>query len=169
MTGVKIKPPFNWDGTPDIDLYDKWTYEVDTWGELNGLNDRLMIKLIVQFMTGKPAQFFMRHVATRQSEWTVKSLYEALFDYCFPSDYKAELRYQLEHAEQENSRVRDFVRKIQHLAVRFPDVTDVQLVHIFWHGVHQHIRLHLIEKGFDPETTKLDRLVKHAFRREKAY
>ncbi|RDX47728.1 hypothetical protein OH76DRAFT_1325565, partial [Lentinus brumalis] len=142
-----------YDGTADIDVFDKWTYEVDTWAELNGLEDHLMLKIVVQFMSGKPAQFFMRHVATYRSKWTMKRLYEALFDYCFPPDYKAS--------------VRDFVRKIQHLAVRFPDVTDVQLVHIFWHGVHQHIRLHLIEKGYDPETTKLDRLVKHAVRREK--
>ncbi|TFK79489.1 hypothetical protein K466DRAFT_579187 [Polyporus arcularius HHB13444] len=170
LTGVKLKSPFNYDGTADIDVFDKWTYEVDTWAELNGLDDHLMLKIVVQFMSGKPAQFFMRHVATYRSKWTMKRLYEALFDYCFPPDYKASLRYDLEHAEQgEREGVRDFVRKIQHLAIRFPDVTDVQLVHIFWHGVHQHIRLHLIEKGYDPETTKLDRLVKHAVRREKAY
>ncbi len=111
----------------------------------------------------------MRHVATRQKEWTVKELYAALFDYCFPIDYKARLRRRLEGATQGRTRVRDFVREIQQLAVRFPDVTDFQLVQIFWKGVHQYIRLHLIEKGMNPEKTPLDRLVKHAVRREEAH
>ncbi|RDX39900.1 hypothetical protein OH76DRAFT_1323501, partial [Lentinus brumalis] len=136
-----------WNGAPDLDVFDQWTYEIDTWGELLGLSDRLMLKLVVQFMSDKPSKFFMRHVATRQEEWTMKDLYEALFDYW-------------------RSRVRDFVREIQQLAVRFPDVSDFQLVQIFWKGVHPYIRVHLIEKGLNPEKTKLDRLVKHAVRRE---
>ncbi len=169
MSGVKIKTPFIWNGSPDLDVFDQWTYEVDTWRELHGLSDRLMIKLVVQFMSGKASQFFMRHVATRQSDWTLKLLYEALFDYCFPTDFKARLRQQLETLQQDKSRVRDFLRELEHLAVRFPDVTDQQLTRIFWKGLHKYLRVHLIEKGFDPESTKLARLVKHAARRERAY
>ncbi|RDX43295.1 hypothetical protein OH76DRAFT_1458450 [Lentinus brumalis] len=154
MQGVKTKPPCCWKSAPDLDVFDQWTYEIDTWGELLGLSDRLMLKLVVQFMSDKPT--------TRQEEWTMKDLYEALFDYCFPSDYKRRLRARLEAATQGRSR-------IQQLAVRFPDVSDFQLVQIFWKGVHPYIRVHLIEKGLNPEKTKLDRLVKHAVRREDAY
>ncbi|TFK79116.1 hypothetical protein K466DRAFT_457148, partial [Polyporus arcularius HHB13444] len=130
-----------YNGTADLDIFDKWTYEVDTWGELHGLDDALMLKLIAQFLMGKASQFFMRHVAICQSDWT--------------------------HSEQgKRETVRDFVRTIEHLTARFPDVTDMQLVHIFWEGIHLHIRVHLIKKGFNPETTKLSRLVKHMVRKE---
>ncbi|KAI0371577.1 hypothetical protein BV20DRAFT_941789, partial [Pilatotrama ljubarskyi] len=169
LAGVEIKPPFVWDGKPDLDLFDQWTYEVDTWGELNELSDRIILKLMVQFMTGEPGRFFMRHVSTRQSEWTVKRLYEALFDYCFPTDYKARLRARLERSYQGKSRVCDFVRDIQQLAARFPDVTDFQLVQIFWKGLNTYLRVYLIEKGLNPEKTKLDKLVKYAVRKEEAY
>ncbi|KAI0323422.1 hypothetical protein GY45DRAFT_1211891, partial [Cubamyces sp. BRFM 1775] len=169
LSGVKIKTPFVWDGTADLDLFDQWTYEVDTWAELNELPDRVVIKLMIQFMKGEAGKFFMRHVSTRQSEWTVKKLYEALFDYCFPSDYKARLRARLERSYQGKNRVRDFVRDIQQLAVRFPDVTDFQLVQIFWKGLNTHLRVYLIEKGLNPEKTKLDKLVKYAVRKEDAY
>ncbi|OSC97146.1 hypothetical protein PYCCODRAFT_1462059 [Trametes coccinea BRFM310] len=116
LSGVKIKTPFVWDGTADLDVFDQWTYEIDTWAELNGLPDRVIVKLMIQFMKGGASRFFMRHVATRQSDWTVKLLYEALFDYCFPTDYKARLRTRLEQSTQGRSRVRDFVRDIQQLA-----------------------------------------------------
>ncbi|PIL34763.1 transcription factor [Ganoderma sinense ZZ0214-1] len=169
LAGVKIKPPFSWNGSPDLDLFDQWTYEVDTWRELYGLSDKLAIKLVVQFLTGTAGKFFMKHVATCQSEWTIASLYEALFDYCFPTDYKAQLHLRLEHSVQGKSKVRDFVREIQHLAARFPDVSDFQLAQIFWRGIHGHIRVYLIEKGLHPERTALDKMVKYAARREEAY
>ena len=169
LAGVRIKPPFSWNGTPDLDLFDQWTYEVNTWRELYGLSDKLALKLVVQFLSGTAGKFFMKHVATCQSEWNMASLYEALFDYCFPTDYKAQLRLRLERASQGKTKVRDFVCEIQNLASRFPDVSDFQLAQIFWRGVHGYIRVYLIEKGLHPERTPINKMVKYAARREEAY
>ncbi|KAH9892913.1 hypothetical protein C8Q73DRAFT_666644 [Cubamyces lactineus] len=101
----------------------KWTYEV-----VSGLPDRLILEFMVQFL-----------LATRQLEWTVKTLYKATFDYCFPRDFKARLRSHLERAKQGQSCVRDFVCEIHQLTVRFPDVTDFQLVQILWRGLNMHL------------------------------
>ncbi|KAI9068602.1 hypothetical protein FKP32DRAFT_1695592 [Trametes sanguinea] len=163
LSGVKIKTPFVWDGTADLDVFDQWTYEIDTWAELNDLADRVVVKLMIQFMKGDASRFFMRHVATRQADWTVKRLYEALFDYCFPTDYKARLRTRLERSVQGKNR---------QLAVRFPDVTDFQLVQIFWKGINTYLRVYLIEKGLNPEKTPLDKLEEaytEARREERAF
>ena len=61
------------------------------------------------------------------------------------------------------------MREIQHLAARFPDVSNFQLAQIFWHSVHGYVRVYLIEKGLHPERTPLDKMVKYAARREEAY
>ncbi|KAJ3479152.1 hypothetical protein NLI96_g9270 [Meripilus lineatus] len=98
----------------------------------------------------------------------MRGLYDALFNYCFPTDFKEELRDKLESATQGESKIQDFVRELETLAERFEDVTDMQIVKIFWKGMHQYLRLYLIQKGFNPETTKLSKLVKHASRRERA-
>lgn len=107
LSGMKIKPPFVWMCSTN------GTYEVDTWGELNGLNDWLILKLIVQFLSDKPSQCYMRHVATHQKDWTVKQLYAVLFDYCFPIDYKAHSWCHLESTTQGKTRVHDFVHEVQ--------------------------------------------------------
>jgi hypothetical protein len=86
--GVKIKRPFTFDGRADLDLFDQWTYEIDTWREWSGISDRMTVKIMVNFMSGKASRFFMKHVALRQKDWTLKSVYEALFNYCFPPDFK---------------------------------------------------------------------------------
>ncbi|TFY57697.1 hypothetical protein EVJ58_g6867 [Rhodofomes roseus] len=170
ISGIKLKTPFVWDGKADLDLFDHWVYEVETWRELHGLDDRLTLKIIVNFMSDKPSKFFMQHVAMHQREWTLRTLYEALFEYCFPSDFKRKLRDRLMGAKQgRGQKVRDFVRELEKLASRFPDVTGRQLVQIFWSGVHQYLRLYLIERGLDPEVNTIDKMVKHAKRREDSY
>ncbi|KAJ3474431.1 hypothetical protein NLI96_g12462 [Meripilus lineatus] len=168
LTGVKIKQPFIWKGLPDLEVFDQWIYEVDNWQELNGLTDKYALRLVKGFMSGPAAKFFMKHVATDLKHWTMKLLYDALFNYCFPLDFKEELRENLENATQGTAKIRDFVRDLETLAERFEDVTDIQIVKIFWKGMHQYLRLYLIKKGYTPETTKLSKLVKHASRRERA-
>jgi hypothetical protein len=42
----------------------------------------------------------MQHVATRQEQWTVKDVYVTLFDYCFPADFKQQLRMHLMNTHQ---------------------------------------------------------------------
>jgi hypothetical protein len=167
--GVKIKAPFTFDGRADLDVLDQWTYEVDTWREWNGISDQMTVKIIVNFMSGKASRFFMKHVALRQKDWTVKSVYEGLFNYCFPPDFKLQMHEQLTCARQGTKDVRDFHRNIETLAVRFPDVTERQLRQIFWDGIRTYLRLHLIEKGLSPEHSSLARLVKYTSRREAAH
>ncbi|KAJ7605657.1 hypothetical protein FB45DRAFT_1042043 [Roridomyces roridus] len=165
---LKIKKPFTYDGRDDLDVLDQWTYEVDTWQELHGIDDEIMVKLIVNFMSGKASRFFMKHVALRQRHWTPKLIYEALFNYCFPSDFKLKLREQLTGAKQGKNDVRDFQRDLETLAARFPDVTERQIRQIFWTGIRTYLRMHLIGKGLDPERSSIEKLVKHAARAEAA-
>ncbi|KAJ7649346.1 hypothetical protein DFH06DRAFT_1331720 [Mycena polygramma] len=166
--GVKIKQPFTFDGRADLDVYDQWTYEVDTWREWNGIKDRMAVKIVVNFMSGEASRFFMKHVALRQKEWTLKSIYEALFNYCFPPDFKLQLREQLTGAKQGKHDVRDFQRDLETLAVRFPDVTEREIRQIFWNGIRGYLRLHLIGKGLNPERSSIQKLVKYASRHEAA-
>ncbi|KAJ7917253.1 hypothetical protein B0H13DRAFT_2322505 [Mycena leptocephala] len=166
LSSIKIKAPFIYEGKADLDLFDHWTYETDTWAEWNGISDTMTVKIMVNFMGGKASRFFMKHVAMRQKEWTVKSVYEGLFNYCFPPDFKLQLRERLMAATQGTSKVRDFMRDIEALAIRFPDVTERQLKQIFWRGIHQDLRLHLIGKGLDPERNTLKKLSKYTARQE---
>ncbi|KAJ3475586.1 hypothetical protein NLI96_g11742 [Meripilus lineatus] len=140
LSGVKIKPPFVWQGKPDLEIFDQWVYDVDTWLELNGIDDKLALRVVKPFMSGQAAKFFMKHVATEVHKWTMKKLYAALFNYCFPTDFKEMLREQLMGAQQGTSKVRDFIRDLETLAARFADITDMQLTQIFWGGIHQYLR-----------------------------
>jgi hypothetical protein len=108
----------------------------------------------------------MKHVALWQEDWTLKSVYEALFNYCFPPDFKLQLREQLTSVAQGKNDVRDFQWDLETLAVRFPDVTERQIRQIFWTGIRGYLRLYLIEKGLNPERSSIRKMVEYASRQE---
>jgi hypothetical protein len=78
--GVKFKHSFVWNGKPDIDVFEHWTFKEDLWIDLTALSDELALKLLVNFMSGSAGKFFMQHVATYPKQWKVKDVYIALFD-----------------------------------------------------------------------------------------
>ena len=168
----KVTPPGVYDGRPDLAVFDKWTYEVNNWARLSKYMDRTALRLLVSYVTGEASRFFMGYIAGNEDVWTMKLMYEALFDYCFPRDIKDRLRAQLSHSVQGKRQIRDFVREVEKLASRFPDVNERTVIQTFWNGMHQHIRLRLIEWGVSAERTPLERMVRKAMdleARDEAY
>jgi hypothetical protein len=71
------------------------------------------------------------------------------------------------NAHQGGKTVRDFVREVESVAKKFPDVAERQLIQIFWDGVEQYIRVKWLDKGLSPEDDSLKRLIKWVLRFER--
>ena len=80
--------------------FDKWAHKVDTWVRMMKYWEPTALNLLVKYMSGLASEFFMNYIAGNEKKWTLRKLYEALFDYCFPSDFKDCLRAQLSNAVQ---------------------------------------------------------------------
>ena len=158
----KVNPPGTYDGRPDLAVFDKWTYEVNTWIRLTKYHEPTALNLLVKYTMGMAGKFFMSFIARSKDTWSVRAMYEALFDYCFPPDFKDRLCVQLSNTSQGKCRIRDFVRDIKKLASRFPDVNKQAVIQAFWNGIHQSTCLRLIEWGISPEHTSLKQIVRKA-------
>ncbi|KAF8185318.1 hypothetical protein K438DRAFT_1597355, partial [Mycena galopus ATCC 62051] len=90
--------------------FNQWTYEIDTWADSHGIYDGMVVEIMMDFMGGKAGQFFMKHVALRRKDWTVK--------FCFPPNFKLQLHEKLMSATQRHSNFRDFMCSIVDLAMR---------------------------------------------------
>lgn len=109
-----------------------------------GLSKKWAVRLLVNFVGDKGR------------------IFNALFDYCFPPDYKLQLRRRLMRSYQGQSYFRDFARDVQTLAKRFPDVNKRQQVQIIWDGAAQYIRLEWMKACCSPESTSLKELIRRA-------
>ena len=69
-------------------------------------------------------------------------------------------------ASQGKTRITEFIRDIELMAGRFPDVNRRGIIDIFWWGIHQSIRVEVVRMGAHPERSSLDTIVKCAVRAE---
>ncbi|EJD37049.1 hypothetical protein AURDEDRAFT_173897 [Auricularia subglabra TFB-10046 SS5] len=168
VSQMKIKQPRVYDGRADLDLFDQWCFEVDLWKEMNALDIKWVIPLLSSFLADKAARWYMNNVVLSDEEWTLRRVYDEIFDHCFPTDFKMLLRKKFTHATQGNRNVREFARDLKVLARRFPDVGHRQLVQVFWEGVYRYIRIKWHEYGYNVDENTYDELVDAAEQFERA-
>ena len=175
MERQKATPPSVYDGKADLLVFNKWTHKVNNWIRQSKYRDVTALRSLVSYVSGEAGQFFMDYIAGNEESWTIKTMYEAMFDYCFPMDFRDRLRTRLMQSTQGKRRIRDFVRNIEKLAARFPDVNERTVIQTFWSGMRQELHICLIEWGISPEHTPLEAIVnkaidiensKEAYRRE---
>lgn len=58
------------------------------------------MRWISSYLTGKAADFYMKHISERTKKWKLNELFDVLFEYCFPPDYKTMLRKRLKNSYQ---------------------------------------------------------------------
>ena len=96
--------------------------------------------------------FFMDYIAGHEDRWVVRTMYEAILDYCFPVKPKGELRTQLSKSTQGSATFETLCGRLIILASHFPDVNERTVIQTFWNGLSQNIRIRLIEWDMSPET-----------------
>ena len=69
-------------------------------------------------------------------------------------------------ASQGKTQITEFIRDIELMAGRFPDVNCRGIIDIFWWGIYQSIRVEVVQMGAHPERLSLDTIVKCAVRVE---
>ena len=163
---VKVEAPGVYTGKPDLDVFNRWAHEVRTWVRLNRLTEKITIAMLNKYVSGKASIYYMKYIAGREKLWTLTTIFEGLFDYCFPKDFKANLRRKLMTAIQGKSEVTDFARDLEIMADRFPDVNERSIIEIFWWGLQEPIRVRAVGMGANPERSTLDKMIKCAVRAE---
>ena len=65
----RIEPPSVYDGKPDLAVFDKWTYEVNTWVRLTKYCEPTALNLLVKYTSGTAGEFFMSFIAGSEKKW----------------------------------------------------------------------------------------------------
>ena len=71
--------------------------------------------LIIYYLKGKAYDFYTQSVSLNPHEWTLKEFFVQLFNYCFSSDYRMELREKLRKCFQNNKTVSDYAFELKEL------------------------------------------------------
>ena len=159
-----IKPiaPKYYDGKADARLYHRFVRESEAYLRDGKVEKRRRIFLLSYYLTGKAYDFYTQKVSSNEENWTLRQFYDELFNYCFPVDYRTQLRKNLNKSHQNDKSIAEYTHELHELFIMIGDVSERDRVLKFWNGVRPIIQKGLWRDNLNPETSSWDRVVAQA-------
>ncbi|QRV82348.1 Transposon Ty3-G Gag-Pol polyprotein [Ceratobasidium sp. AG-Ba] len=167
-SGFKSEKPDSYDGTDDFTAFELSAFNYDNWVLDTKQSEAEAVRHFSKVLKGKASAWYMAHVATNQRRYTMKKIYQELFDYCFPPDFIEKLRKQYERLRQNDLSVQDYFAKSDQLRKRLHGNDDEQHIIRLFDGIHPEIRAHLRIMRVEPGEVTLEDLKSKAIAIERA-
>jgi hypothetical protein len=152
-------PPFVYNGEPNFALFQKWVLEIRDWLRYSYIQRKHRVSRLKKYVGGRASTFYIRDIAQDPTAWTLRRFLEALFNYCFPANFRTMQREKYSQYSQRGHPIRDYRHDLEDLAKSVGDIQPQQLVTRFWFGADMYLRVKWAEARYDPERSTLDELV----------
>ena len=161
-TKIKPIPPKEYDGAADVRAYHRFVRESDAYLRDGKVRGRRKVFLLSYYLTGKAYDFYTQKVAIDEERWAVPQFYKALFDYCFPVDYRMQLRKTLARCHQNDKSVAEYAHELQDLFNMIGQVPKQEQVLKFWNSSRPSIQKELWRNKLHPEMSSWNKVVSQA-------
>ncbi|KAJ7764778.1 hypothetical protein B0H16DRAFT_1883392 [Mycena metata] len=167
-SNAKPAPPFVYNGEPVFNTIERWTYEARDWTSESYIRPKMRVSRVSKYLGGNALTWYMRVVAKDAKKWTLKKFFEALFNHCFPVDFRSLQRKKFQNFAQRGHPIKQYKTELEVLADSIGDITTRGLIVQFWDGADYEMRVRGAGDGYDPETSKLKELEAAAINYEHA-
>ncbi|KAF8711486.1 thyroid hormone mediated signaling pathway, partial [Rhizoctonia solani] len=133
-SGYKAQSPKTYKGKADIDKLDMFIFSYNLYVSDTRLSDSKAVLTVSQFLDNKAASWYMLNVAPDPGSYSMELIYVGLYDYCFPPDFKDNMRKLYNEKKQGDLGVQDYFAELACLQRRLQEVTDHQHVLRVWDG-----------------------------------
>ena len=158
-SSIKPIPPKEYDGAADVRAYHRFVRESDAYLRDGKVRGPRKVFLLSYFLTGKAYDFYTQKVAINEDRWSVPQFYTELFNYCFPVDYRMQLRKTLARCHQNDKSVAEYTHELQELFNMIGDVPKQDQVIKFWNGARPAIQKELWKSKLNPELSSWRKVV----------
>ena len=161
-----IKPiaPKDYDGEPNARAYHRFVMEGEAYLRDGKVTRERQIRILAHYLDGKAYDFYMQKVATdNPNNWTLHKFFTELFNYCFPLDYRQQMRLKLENSyQQSNQTVSEYVFELQEMFSMVGTMPIEMKVIKLWHSLKAKIQRAMWRDGLHPDTSTWDEVVAKA-------
>ena len=113
-------------------------------------------------LIGKAYDFYTQKVSSNEEDWTLREFYDELFNYCFPVDYRMQLRKELARCHQKDKSVSEYTHELHELFNMIGNIPERDRVLKFWNGSRPIIQKGLWRDNLNPETSSWDKVTAQA-------
>ncbi|KAG8774840.1 hypothetical protein FRC12_001791 [Ceratobasidium sp. 428] len=163
-SGFKAEKPESWDGNPDFDEFELLAFNYDNWCADTKQTDEEAVRHFGSVLTPskKASKWYLTNVATNWHNYTMTRVYQDIFEYCFPADFKETLRKEYDDLEQKDMSVQDHFARLNLLRRRLKGISSRQHVLKAHDCANAEIQCEWALKGIDPEVATFDELKESA-------
>jgi hypothetical protein len=87
-------------------------------------------------LKGKAYDFYTQEIVTKGAySWSLEDFFKAMFNYCFPIDYRECQRERLQKAFQNRRSVSEYSYEIEEICNMIRLINEHEKVSTFWHGL----------------------------------
>ena len=161
---IKPIPPKNYDGAADARMYHRFVMEGEAYLRDGKVQKERQIRILAHYLDGRAYDFYMQKVASDDPKnWNIHKFYTELFNFCFPVDYRQQMRLKLDDTFQEPSQtVSEYVFELQELFSMVGTMPAEMKIIKLWYGLSTRIQKALWRDGLHPDSSSWDNIVAKA-------
>jgi hypothetical protein len=149
---IKPKPPKDYDGAADARSFHRFVTEGTDYVMAGKVSRQRRIFVLSYHLKGKAYDFYTQEVVTKGAySWNLEDFLKAMFNYCFPIDYREHQCERLRKALQTGRSVSEYSYEIEEICNMIGLIDEREKVSTFWHGLQQSIQWALWHDHYNPE------------------
>ncbi|KAF8810958.1 hypothetical protein BYT27DRAFT_7056904, partial [Phlegmacium glaucopus] len=118
--------------------------------------------LLSYYLTGKAYNFYTQKVSMNEEKWKLSHFYTELFNYCFPIDYRMQMRRALTRCHQNEKSVAEYTHELQELFNMIGAIPEQDKVIKFWNSSRPIIQKGLWRDNLNPEISTWEEVISQA-------
>lgn len=115
--------------------------------------------MLFYFLDGKAYNFYIQKVSRDEENWTLTEFYTELYNFCFPINYRMQMRRKLDKFYQNDKTVSEYTHELEELFNTIGSVGAREQVIKFWKSSRPSIQQALWQDGLNPDISSWDEVV----------
>ena len=167
---IKPKEPSEYSGEVDFRKFNRFLKETRLYVKDAGFSKKEYILRISPFLKGKALNFYTQKAEMYEAVWDLKTFYSQLFDYCFPPNYRMNLRDKLDKTIQlPDHSVTQYAHNIQEIFGMLGNVAEEDQILKLWKGLKPDIQEGLWRDKLNPDHSTWNEILDQAVRIEMSF
>ncbi|KAG5634250.1 hypothetical protein H0H81_002698 [Sphagnurus paluster] len=152
--------PVKYNGQAVLTDYHRFIREATFYAKKIPKEDRIIV--LSHYLDGKAYEFYNLKVASKENKWSLKDFFAGIFDYCFPVNYRMQMRQKLHHCHQNGRTVEQYAHELEQLFEIIGVKNKREKVIKLWYGLRQSLREALWCYELNPEVSTWDEVLSKA-------
>jgi hypothetical protein len=147
----KAIKPNEYDGAADARAYHRFIKESSAYIEDSGISRKRQCFALSYYLTDRAYDFYQQKVSMTEEKWTLEEFYTELFNFCFPINYRMQMRKKLQHTFQKDKTVNQYAFELEEIYNMIGGYSQRDKVIKLWNGFRRSIQAALWSDKLNPE------------------